>query len=144
MGVLAVTAVAVSGCGGNQKFVNRPRPPLPVNLTVYINDFKVSVSPAAVGAGPVIFQVTNNASRAESVAIVRSSGGGQALASTGPISPQASAQVSVNLRVGGDYMVTTASGGSTDASLAAPASIQPGVVHVGAPRATSHNELMVP
>src|SRR5579875_461590 len=114
--MVAATALGVASCGSTQKFANRARPPLPVNLTVYINDSHVSVSPGEVGAGPVIFEVTNGASRAESLAIVPgSAAGGQALASTGPINPQATAQVSVDLTRSGNYTVTTTTtGGSTD------------------------------
>jgi hypothetical protein len=142
MGMLAATVIAAGGCSSSQKFANKARPPLPVNLTVYINDSRISVAPNSVGAGAVIFEVTNNASHAESVAIERS-GGGQTLAATGPITPQATAQVAVNL-ASGDYSVTTSSGGGTDASLAASTSIQPAVVHVGARRPTSHGVLMTP
>jgi hypothetical protein len=148
IGVLAATTLVVGGCGGSSKFANKVSPPLPVNLTVYINDARVSVSPARVGAGPVIFQVTNQASKAESVAIMRAGGaGGQPLATTGPINPQATAQVTVDLTAQGDYTVTTATGDggdATDASLSNPSQITPARIHVGAVRAKSHGVLMTP
>ena len=139
VGMLAITAFAAAGCGGTSKFANRPRPPLPVNITVFIRDGRVSVSPASVGAGPVIFQVANYASRSESLAIKRQ--GGPSLASTGPINPQASAQVAVNLTDKGDYAVSASNGNASDAGagngLAA-------TVHVGAPRKGSRNTLLTP
>ncbi|MGZ4305288.1 MAG: hypothetical protein ACXVEW_06645, partial [Solirubrobacteraceae bacterium] len=87
IGILGVSAIALAGCGSSKTFANRPRPPVPVNLTVYINNARVSVSPQAVGAGPIVFLVTNQAARAESLAIQRKGGAGT-IANTGPINPQ--------------------------------------------------------
>src|SRR5690349_17877921 len=98
IGILGVSAIALAGCGSTKTFANRPRPPVPINLTVYVSNARVSVSPQAVGAGPVVFIVTNQAARAESLAIRQ--GGGGSIANTGPINPQGTAQVTVNLRRG--------------------------------------------
>ena len=68
IGILGISSIALAGCGSSKTFANRPRPPVPVNLTVYINNARVSVSPHAVGAGPIVFIVTNQAARAESLA----------------------------------------------------------------------------
>ena len=46
IGMMAAGAIAASGCGSSEKFANIPKPPPPINLTVYINDSRVSVSPA--------------------------------------------------------------------------------------------------
>ena len=53
IGMLAVGALAVSACGSTSQGATTPRPPAPVNLTVYIDNSRVSVSPTSVGAGPV-------------------------------------------------------------------------------------------
>src|SRR5437016_13471613 len=92
-GTLAVTVLAISGCGGSGNFANKPRPATPVNLTVSINDQRVSVSPSSVGAGEVVFTVTNQASKAESMTIHPAGNSSQSLASTGPINPQSTSQV---------------------------------------------------
>ena len=63
MAILAGAALAVSGCGSTAAGVTTPRPPAPANLTVYIDNSRVSVSPSTVGAGPVAFVITNQASR---------------------------------------------------------------------------------
>jgi len=57
-----MTALVVSACGsaGGQS-PSASRPANPVNLTVYVNDSRVSVSPTRVGAGPITFIVTNQA-----------------------------------------------------------------------------------
>jgi hypothetical protein len=145
LGTLAVTALTVAGCGGGTHFANHDRPPAPVNLTVYINDQRVSVSPASVGAGPVVFIITNQASNAESLAVSSSaSSSAKPLADTGPISPQATAQLTVNLNNPGQYTVGIAPNSSTEAAAATPTGIQPARFHVGSPRASSNNEVQQP
>jgi hypothetical protein len=138
---------ALVGCGSSGgSFANKPRPASPVNLTVYINNSHVSVSPAAVGAGPVVFIVTNQARQTESLMISSALNGGGAtpLASTGPINPQATATVTVDFRDPGDYTVNTSTGGQTQAQQAAPRSIQPATLHVGSARPNGSNELLQP
>jgi hypothetical protein len=144
IGTVALGALAAGGCGGSQKFANRPKPPLPINVTVYIDSGRVSVSPDAVGAGPVVLQVTNQAAEAESMAIMPPGGGNQPLASTGPIPPKATAQIAVNLKSGNYSVTANSGGGSSDSSSTSTAAIQPGRMHVGAPRPGSRNVLLTP
>jgi hypothetical protein len=140
IGMLALGAVAVSACGATSKGATRPRPPAPVNLTVYIDNSRVSVSPAAVGAGPVAFIITNQATRAESLAVLPAgSTAGQALANTGPINPQATAQVTVDFNSAGTYSLSTGGGGPASGS-----SIHAAAIQVGKPRANSNNQLLQP
>lgn len=143
IGLLAVTTLAVGACGGSSRYANRPKPALPVNVTVYIGSARVSASPSSVGAGPVIFEVTNQSSRAESLSI-SAPGSSGTLASTGPINPQATAQISVNLATPGDYTVGTGDSSSTDASLGSPSAIRAATVHVGPARAGADGNLQYP
>jgi len=143
IGILGASILVVSACGsssGKSPVVETPAPP--VNLTVYINDSRVSVSPARVGAGPVVFVVTNQASDSESLSI-STLGGTRTLARTAPINPQGTTQVSVNFRPG-NYTIATGPRGTTDASLAQPSSIRPAAVHVGRARASADNNLLQP
>jgi hypothetical protein len=140
---LALTLLAVSGCGGGGHFANKPRPAAPVNLTVYVNDARVSVSPDSVGAGQVIFIVTNQASKTESLSIHPADDPTRSLASTGPINPLATAQVTVDLNTG-DYTVAAAKLGLTEAELTRPSAILPGRLHIGSPRPTASNALLQP
>jgi len=143
--MLTLAAVTLAGCGGGAHFADRPRPPAPVNMTVYVNDQRISVSPGSVGAGPVLFIITNQASNAESLEVTSSGGASaQPLADTGPISPQGTAQLSVDLQNPGDYTVGIAPTSSTQAAAATPTGIQPALIHVGGARATSNNELQQP
>jgi hypothetical protein len=141
---VAVALLAVSGCGSAGTFANKPRPATPVNLTVYINNDRVSLSPASVGAGEVVFIVTNQARRAESLIVHPAGNTAQPLASTGPINPQATGQVAVDFSRPGQYSLSTTSGAGTEAALAERRSIQPASLHVGAPRPSSSNELLQP
>lgn len=129
-------AVLLAGCGSGGTFANKPRPATPVNLTVYVNDQRVSVSPASVGAGPVMFIVTNQANRNESVEVHGT--GGRSLASTGPINPGGTAQVTVDFNRG-DYTIST-----TEAQLVGRSGIHPATLHIGPPRPSADNALLQP
>jgi hypothetical protein len=145
IGIVALAAFGATACGGGTHFANLPRPPSPVNLTVFIDNQRVSVSPTSVGAGPIVFIVTNQASSAESLSVLTAgAGASQSLASTGPISPQATAQVTVNLNTPGDYSVAITPSSSTEAGAATPSGIQPAVIHIGKPRASASNQLLSP
>jgi hypothetical protein len=141
IGQLAVTALVIAGCGsaGGQS-PSAARPPNPVNLTVYVNDSRVSVSPERVGAGPITFIVTNQARHAESLAI---SMGGSTLASTAPINPQGTTQVSVNFRPG-RYTIATGDHGKNDAQLSKQSLIRPASIHIGRERDSSSNSVLQP
>jgi hypothetical protein len=143
IGILGAGALAVTACGsvGGQA-PTQNRPPTPVNLTVYVNDSRVSVSPASVGAGPVVFIVTNQAGHAVALTI-SGAGQGRPLASTAPINPQGTTQVSVDFRPG-DYTIATSPQGSTDASLSAPSAIRSASIHIGPKRAGSNSALLQP
>ena len=142
IGIFALGAIAIAGCGGGKHFANNPRPPTPVNLTVYINNSRILVSPTSVGAGPVTFIITNQASQAESLTVQPTSGGAS-LASTAPINPQATSSVQVNFTPG-TYTVTTNGGGATAAAQATPTSIRSASLSVGPERENANNVLLQP
>ena len=142
IGILGISAIALTSCGSGKTFANHPRPPAPVNLTVYINNARVSVSPQAVGAGPVVFIVTNQAGRAETLAIQHKGGAGS-IANTGPINPQGTAQVTVNLRRG-VYTVATTTNGATEAARAATSPIHAATLVIGRRRQSASSQLLQP
>ncbi len=135
IGILATGALLATACGGGSHFANKPRPAVPVNLTVYINNARVSVSPSTVGAGPVVFIITNQAQKAESLTIAPRNSG-STVASTGPINPQGTTQVTVNLDSPGDYRLMTED--------QAPGSIQSAPLHIGPARPSASNQLLQP
>jgi hypothetical protein len=139
IGILAGTVLIAGGCGGTSKYVNRPRAPIPVNATVFISPSRVSVSPSSVGAGPVVFLVTNQAATAQPLVISPAgSGAGGPLASTAPINPGGTAQVSVDL-ASGDYTVSTGT-----ATAASTHTIRPARMTVGRARPGAGTELLQP
>lgn len=139
--MLALGMVALAGCGSGAHFADKSRPPTPVNVTVYIDNARVSLSPSTVGAGPVVFIITNQASRAEALT-VKPTAGGNALATTAPINPQATSTVTVNFRQG-DYTLATATTAAADAA-AGGTSIQPASLHIGRQRPNANNALLEP
>jgi hypothetical protein len=136
--MLALLAFALAGCGSGAHFADKPRPPTPVNLTVYVNDTKVSTSPNSVGAGPVMLIITNQASQAVELT-VRPAGGGSALATTAPINPQATSSLSVDFRPG-NYTVGT----SPTANTLSTSTISPASLHIGKSRANGNSALLQP
>jgi hypothetical protein len=142
--IVGASALAATACGSaGGKAASRAGQPTPVNLSVFVNDRRISVSPRAVGAGPVVFVVTNQATHSESLAITRGPATSHPLASTAPINPQGTTQVAVYFKPG-DYTISTAAHGRTDAQRARPASITPASLHIGRKRASSSNSLLQP
>jgi hypothetical protein len=140
--IVGTCAVGVSACGtSGGRLPTQPRSPSPIALSVYVNDSRISVSPSSVGAGPVVFTVTNQATSAEALAISRS-GGVTAIARTAPINPDGTTQVSVNFRPG-VYTIKTARGG-TDAQLSVQSSIRSALIRIGRQRPSSGNQLLQP
>jgi hypothetical protein len=142
--ILALGALSVAGCGGGAHFANLSRPAVPTNVTVYVNNSRILLSPSTVGAGPVNFIITNQASEAESLSIAPAAGG-SAVASTAPINPQATSEVQVNFTSPySNYTVTTGTPGTTDAQNATPSSIAPASFYISSQRQNANNVLLQP
>lgn len=140
--MLLSAALTLAACGGSSHFANKPRPAVPVNVSVYINDQRVSVSPNAVSPGLVTVTITNQSSSAQSIQVAPV-GGGNAVTTTGPISPQANDQVTLDLN-DGQYGVGIAPNSSTEASASTPTGVAPGLLSVQGKRSNSNNELLQP
>ncbi|HEY6399222.1 MAG TPA: hypothetical protein VIX82_17390 [Solirubrobacteraceae bacterium] len=141
-GMLVVGALAAGACGGGGA-IKQASPALPVNLTVYVNDSRVSLSPDSVGAGPVVFIVTNQASRTKSLSLLPAgTSAAQPVASTGTISPKGTAQVTVDLSAG-DYSLTTAVNDGTG-TPPSTTGVQAATLHIGPPRPSGANDLLQP
>lgn len=109
LAALPLAAVALAGCGSGSHFEYHPRATVPVNISVFINSKRVAVSPSSVTQGPVAITITNQATTAESLQVMQAGGpGSKPVAETGPISPQATDQLTVSLDTG-SYTVATAS-----------------------------------
>ena len=99
--------------------------------------------PVAVALGLGTRIVTNQASHSETLDITRGPVGSHPLASTAPINPQGTTQVTVDFKPG-DYTISTAAHGETDASLSRPSAIASASLHIGRTRAASSNSLLQP
>lgn len=135
---MLAAAAGLAGCGSTAHFADKSQPATPIDLSVYVNNHRVSVSPASVGAGPVVFTVSNGAVQTELVTI-RPAGGGGSAASTGPINPSTSAQVQADLATGSFTVSASPAGGSGDGRA-----IKPATLHIGKPRPNANNSVMQP
>src|SRR3954452_5198353 len=87
--VSAALAIALAGCGGGKDFANKPRPPVPLQLTGVITKQKVTISPNKVGAGPVVITVSNQTGQSHTLTLA---GRGEQ-ERVGPINPLDTAQL---------------------------------------------------
>ena len=135
LGALAALTVAVSGCGGDDDYHNTLRPPAPINITAYISNQRVAVSPARFGAGPIVVIATNQSDASQELTFETHELGGSRpgiTQSTSPINPGDTGQLKVNV-TSGTYQVRT----SDDA-------IDPATIIVGAKRPSAQNEVLQP
>ena len=134
--LMAGTLVAVAPGCGEDDFENKPRPPVPEELTGVIQPDKVTVSPNKFGAGPVLITLSNQTSDAHTVTL-ESLGGGTVKERIGPVNPQDTATIQKTLSPG-SYEVRAGS------DVAVPKEIQPAVLTVGRERRDSNNRLLLP
>src|SRR5438445_4382897 len=59
LGAAVLLAIVPAGCGSQKDYRNELRPPAPINITAYISNSRVSVSPTRFGAGPIVVIATN-------------------------------------------------------------------------------------
>ena len=133
---LSATALATvaAGCGSSKNYANNPRPPEPIVVAAAIAPAGISVSPPTFGAGLVQLVVTNLTNSSVQFEVVRGSHSAQqsVLSQTGPINPQDTAQVKLQLDAGA-YTIRVV-----------PRRVKDAVLRVGAPRPSSQNQLLQP
>ena len=125
--------VLFAGCGGSDKFQNKPRPPAPIQLTGVVTDKQVTISPKRVGAGPVILLVSNQTDKAHSITLE----GGGTTDTVGPVNPLDTATLQSTLKPG-TYTVKAGS------KQAVEKEIDPGTLTVGQSRSSSSDQLLLP
>src|SRR3954451_21435409 len=130
---LAMVAFALAGCGGGKDFANKPRPPVPLQLTGVITKQKVTISPRKVGAGPVVITVSNQTGQSHTLTL---DGNGEQ-ERVGPINPLDTAQLQKTLKPG-TYKVTAGS------EQATPTSIQPATLLIGKERESASDKVLLP
>ena len=123
----------LAACGGEDDFANKPRPPIPLQLTGVITEDEVTISPSQVGAGPVILNVSNQTKQPHTLTLE----GAEVDESVGPIRPLDTATIQKTLKPG-SYLVKAGS------PQAMPREIQPGTLTIGPERDTSSDDLLLP
>jgi hypothetical protein len=132
---LSLLVVVVAGCGSGGDYKNQPRPPSPINVTAYVSNKSVSVSPTTFGAGPIVVIVTNQSPRSQDVTLETDTlGTGKTgiKQTTGLINPGQTGQIKVDVAEG-DYKLAV---GDT--------AIKAAKVTVGPQRPSSQNQLLQP
>jgi hypothetical protein len=129
---LAVVAALVVGCGEDD-FKNEARAPVRLALTGVIQDDKVTVSPAKVGAGPVEITISNQTKADHTVTLE----GESIVERQGPVAPGDTLTIQKTLTQG-SYEVKAGS------EKAVPKEIQPAVLRIGKERKNSNNDLLLP
>jgi hypothetical protein len=132
--LLALALAASLAACGDEDFANDPRPPLPIELTGVIQSKKVTLSPAKVGAGPVLLTISNQTDREHSVIL---SGGSRADAVVEGVPPAGTATIQRTLAPG-TYEVRAGS------DVAMPKEVEPATLKVGAERPSSSTDLSLP
>jgi hypothetical protein len=130
---ITATALVVAGCGGEDDFENKPRPPKPVQLSGVITEREVTVSPDSVGAGPVIITFSNQTEQSHTIKLE----GEQVTEEVGPVNPLDTATIQRTLKPG-SYTVKAGS------EEAIPRPIGNATLDVGPPRRSSSDELLLP
>jgi hypothetical protein len=131
--VSAMAAIALSGCGGGTDFADKPRPPVPLQLTGVITNAKVTISPRNVGAGPVVITVSNQTGQSHTLTL-----DGQGVQErVGPINPLDTAQLQRTLKPG-RYHVTAGSDKATARTIA------PATLVIGKERASASDKVLLP
>jgi hypothetical protein len=129
---LAVVAALFAGCG-DEDFKNEARAPVRVALTGVIQDDKVTVSPAKIGAGPVEITISNQTDSVRTITLA----GESITEQQGPVQPGDTATIQKTLAPG-SYEVRAGS------EKAVRKEIQPAVLQIGKERKNSNNDVLLP
>jgi len=129
---LAAAGALAAGCG-DEDFKNEARPPVPIALTGVIQEDKVTVSPAEVGAGPVVITISNQTEDAHTITLE----GESVSAELGPVQPLDTETIQRTLDPG-EYEVSAGS------KKAVRKEIAPAILAIGPERKASNKDLLLP
>jgi hypothetical protein len=133
LATLAIAALLPAAACGGEDFENAPRPPVPVGLTGVIQDDRVTVSPAEVGAGQVTITISNQTDGPKTITLE----GESITEQVGPVGPLDTAEISRTLDPG-SYEVRAGS------EKALRKEIEPAMLAIGKERKSSSGDLLLP
>ena len=122
-------AAAATGCGGDDTARSEERPPVPLNVSVALNENSITASPAQFGAGPITLLISNGSGASQTLTI----DGPRLRRSLGPINPQDTATVRLQIQPGEFTLSAAESAGLREAKL-----------RVGPERSSAQNQLLLP
>lgn len=123
-------AALVAGCGESHQTVGT-RPPDPVTITALIDGSRVKVSPASIGAGPIVVLASNQSGRAQRMTF-ESAGSGPGIRSSTAIPLDGTGQIQVDPKTG-SYQLSVGD-----------RRVRPASLKVGDERKSAQNVLMRP
>jgi hypothetical protein len=135
VGVAVALAVMTPGCGGDEEFANRPRPPEALAISAVVAPARVTVSPSRFGGGPIELIASNQTEISQRLTLRGerlAAGADQLEQRTAPINPGDTASLKADLSEG-IYSVSAASG-----------TIDPAQIRVGPRRESGKDRLLQP
>jgi hypothetical protein len=126
---VAFLAALGTGCGSDDEARSEERPPVPINISVSVDDKRITASPAEFGAGPITLLIANQSGAAQTLTIE----GPRLRRSVGPINPQDTATVRLRVLQGEHTLSAEESSGLREAKLT-----------VGPERPSAQNDLLLP
>jgi hypothetical protein len=131
--LVTVAAVALAGvatgCGGDDEARSEERPPVPINISISLDEKGITASPAKFGAGPITLLVANQSGASQTLTI----DGPRLRRSVGPINPQDTATVRLRVQPGEHTLSAEESAG-----------LREGTLTVGPERESAQNDLLLP
>jgi hypothetical protein len=121
--------VVVGGCGSDDEARSDERPPVPINISINLDEERVTASPDEFGAGPITMLVANQSGASQTVTIE----GPRLRRSVGPINPQDTATVRLRVEPGKHTVSAGESIGLSETTLT-----------VGPERPSAQNDLLLP
>jgi hypothetical protein len=122
-------AVVAGGCGSDDEARSDERPPVPINISINVDEEGITASPDEFGAGPITMLVANQSGASQTLTI----DGPRLRRSVGPINPQDTVTVRLRVQPGEHTVSAEESAGLREATLT-----------VGPPRPSAQNDLLLP